>query len=662
MASVGRAYGGRGDTLEVVEQQGLFLLQDFQQWAGVNYQYSGHQANGNAAGFATHRLEELYHAQTDLAILSPHFLDFQLGGDLAYDQLYNTSDASGSSFGKSLRYQYNLNVTALDRSWHPLEVFSSQTLDTVVTPFSPTLNTDVSRSGVAALFLRDPFRAKFRYETNTQTITGAGNDSTSTSDSFQATLTHTYRDINAFNCDFSLNSNKNTQIGVVQNGYGNSLDLTDTLSWGAEPGPGRPYSLVSELQRQFTSTLDLPQTLLYWNETALGRLGKALEVEADSRYTSNKTAISPGNEQDYQNEVLIGQIKQHLFQSLDTRLVGTYSDAVLPGGGQDSYAGLLGLAYRKKLPAFSTLKVDLSDEYGMTNLRGTASPLAVVNEIHSVTQPFQVIPLKVAGSLQSGSVQIQGYLIQPANPQVLPDKVFTYGVDYTVDLTTGVITWGPIAPAVSQVNVNYTVLSNPSESYSTDTLTLNTSLGLFGGRYQLDASYLSQKRNLISGSPDNSGLYNTQIVTLRGMKTTETQVSTVEYSDYLAGPSRYQYLEADWVYTPVLQEYAVQLQARNRYTMYGAEANIPAHTGNSLTLAASESTTLFGRMLCLLSANVVDERGEDVTSSDSVFLRTSLRARFNQLVITFVGSTGWRFAGATESRDDSVRLDIIRYF
>ena len=651
------AYAGRGDTVEIVQQQGLFLLEDFQQWAGVNYQYSGHASNGSSGGFASHRLEELYHIQTNVAILSPHFLDFQLGGDLGVDQLYNTSDLSGSSSGNSLRYEYNLDVSALDRSWHPVEIFSSRTRDTVVTPFSPTLDTDVSRNGIAVLFLRDPLRARFRYETNSQTVTGGGSDATSISDSFQAAVSHNYRDINSFSLDFALNATKSGQEGVDQNGYGNALNASDSIFWGE----GRRYSLVSEVQRQFTSTNELPQTTLYWNETLLGHLGKALDAELDSRYNSNLTTISQGVSQTYQTEALVGQIRHHLFQSLDTRLIGTYSESGLPGGSEDTYSGQAGLGYRKMLPASSMLKFDVSGEHDVTDRRGQASQIKVVNESQSVTQPFQVITLKQTGSLQPGSVLVQGYLIPPANSQVPPDKVYAEGVDYTVDLTGGRITWGPIPPPVSQIVVSYTVLLDPSVKYATDTLNLTSTLALFNGRYQFTASYYSQKRSLISGSSDN-GLFNTEITTLRGQKYTDTQNYSLEYSNYLAGPSQYQYLEAGWQYTPLLQDYVVQVQARDRYTMYGATDITPAHDDNTLSVAASGSSTLFGRMLCLLTANAIDERGNSILSNDSLFLRFSLRGRFNQLLITFVGSTGWRFAGTSTTRDDNVRLEIVRYF
>jgi hypothetical protein len=96
--------------------------------------------------------------------------------------------------------------------------------------------------------------------------------------------------------------------------------------------------------------------------------------------------------------------------------------------------------------------------------------------------------------------------------------------------------------------------------------------------------------------------------------------------------------------------------------MYDANGTTPAHTGNTLSAAASSSRNLFGRALFLVSANAVDERGEKILNSDSIFLRSSLRTRFNKLTISLVGSSGWRMARGTTSRDDNVRIEIMRTF
>ena len=202
-----------------------------QQWGGWSYQYAGHHSEN--ADFTSNRLEETYHLQTGLAILNTHLINFTLSGDVGFRQTMNSSDVSGTSTGNNTSYQYALDGSALDRSWHPVNIFSSRQIERVVAPFTPTFDSTSSRSGVDAFFVRGPFTAKFRYKTNTLEITGVGADSKTTSDAFQATGSHNYRDVNNLTVSASLSGSKSAGGGLVQKGYGNSVQLGDNLYFGA---------------------------------------------------------------------------------------------------------------------------------------------------------------------------------------------------------------------------------------------------------------------------------------------------------------------------------------------------------------------------------------------------------------------------------------------
>ena len=205
--------------------------------------------------------------------------------------------------------------------------------------------------------------------------------------------------------------------------------------------------------------------------------------------------------------------------------------------------------------------------------------------------------------------------------------------------------------------VTYSTLLDSSVKYATDTLTLNAGLSLLNGRYLVNGFYFEQSRTLLAGSSKRPVRHADRHAPPAALS--EAQSFSLELTDYRpARPS-----------TGMPRRVAVQratsslqMQARDRYTMYEAVAPTPAHGTNSLSAAASWNRAVLGSNLLLLSVNFIDERGDQTPTNDSVFLRSSIRARFNKLTVTLVGSTGWRFSNGSQSRDDSLRFDMKRSF
>lgn len=623
----------------------------------MDYQYTGHNSNKTNSSSSSNLLEETYHVEPVIAILNPHLLNISLSGDVFFQQVANSNDTAGTSTGNNARYQYTMDASFLDRSWHPVNVFSLLVQETVVVPFSPTLNSEISRNGFDCSFLLDPFRARFRYERNTLDLTGGNFHSSSISDLFHSSGSYSFRDINFLSLDFGLFASESEGSAISQTTNGYSLGFTDTLYWGRT----RNYSLASEFQLQNTTSAGLPQKSVNVNETFLAHLGRALDGQIDYRYASNRTAVLSGQDQLFETNALTAQLRHQLFQSLDTRLRGTLSQSTTTGATEDRYAGLVGMKYRKSLNPLSQLTLDVSLEHEVTDRKGVATDLQVRNEPHTVTQANDIILLLIAGPLEPGSVTVQGFSVPPANAQIPPDKIFIEGIDYTVDYALGRINWGPIVPSVPAILISYTSRLDPSVKYSTDTMNLGGTLSLQNGHYLLSGFLYTQDRQQISGQSQN-GLYQSRVGILRFQGFAENQNYSLQYTDYVAGPSKYRYVEGSWRYIRQGPRSSLQSQVTDRYTMYEAAGATAGYAHNSLNTSASWTRDLFGTAQLLLSLNFIDERGGRALASDNIFLRATLRARFNKFTASLYGSSGWRIFGTSQERDDYVRLEVKRFF
>jgi hypothetical protein len=280
---------------------------------------------------------------------------------------------------------------------------------------------------------------------------------------------------------------------------------------------------------------------------------------------------------------------------------------------------------------------------------------------HTVTQLNQVITLDIAGPLKVGSVTIQGFAVPPLNPQLDPPTLtFIENVDYQIDYPLGRITWIGLVPAVPNIVVAYTVQFDPSVKYSTDTLSLSSTLSLADGRYAVSGLIYNQAQQVLSGQ-SQLGLFDTRIAQLRFQGYAGENTYNLEYSDYASGRSKYRYLEGWWQYNHVTPGMSLQLMARDRFTMYEATNAASGYTDNSLNTSASYSRDISDWARAMLTFTFLDQRGKNGTS-DSFSLRATLRARFNRLTVTLLGSSGWRINENSTNRDDYIRIELKRYF
>jgi hypothetical protein len=647
------------DSVEIRQRRGLLLLGDIQQWLGLTYEYTGHDSGKNG-NYSTNKLEEIYHIDTSAAILDPHLFYIVLSGDIWFQQVGVSSSSSGSSSGNGVRYAYNFAGSAFDRRWYPINIFSSLSLDTVQSPFSPAVNTETGRHGIEFLILKDPYRLKLKYERDTLDLSGGNQNSSQVTDSVDILGSHDYRGISYTSVNATLSTQSSVSSGAKQSGTGFLFGYSNDLYLGRL----KKYSITSTLQSNNLTIGGVPQETLNLCETFLGHPGKALDLELDYRYDHNRTGSVSGAPDlvfDVNSGVFL--LRHRLFESLYTRLRGNLSQSKFLSGTENKYSGTAGFTYSKKLFEKSRLMVETYGTHEVTDRKLGGNEQDVVNErSHTVTQPNQVITLDHPGPLKPGSVIIRGFAVPPINPQLDPTTLtFIENIDYQIDYPLGRITWiGPV-PLVPTIVVDYIVLVDPSLKYSTDTVSLSSTLSLADGKYALSGLIYNQNQHLISGQ-SQFGLYDTRIAQLRFQGFLGENSFNLEYDDYTSGPSKYRYLEEWWQYNHVVPGASLQLMGRDRYTMYAATNTAAAYSDNTLNLSGTYSKDISDWSRLLLGFIVLDDRGGTSGTSDSISLRAALKMRFNRLTVNLLGSSGWRINGNSTNRDDYVRIEVKRYF
>jgi hypothetical protein len=653
--TIGNAYG---DSVIIRPKKGLLLLGDLYQWLGTTYQYREHSSTHSSN--STHQLEESYHFETAAAILDPHILNLFVSAELKHQQDWLNNSASDTTSGSGLRYEYSFAANAYDNSWYPINAFSSISFDTVVSPFSPPIDTESGRHGIEFQILKKLYRLKFKYERNSLDLNGAGQSSSQTADSFEFDGNHNFRDFFYTSAGVSYALQNSVSGGKSQKGNSLLANITNDMYLGRL----KNYVLTSNLQSSNNIYAGLPQEALNLTETLTGNPGKALDFKLEGRYDHNRTRSVEGAP-DELHDITSGsfQIRHQLFESLTTSLRGNIFHSSFLSGSQDRYSGTLEFKYRKKLTDKTTLFIGTYGTHEVTDRKQVVTDEGVVNErTHSVSSLNQVITLDNPGPLREGSVTIQGFTVAPINSLQTPDILFVENVDYIIDYPLGRITWiGFPLPTVPNLVISYTVLFDPSVKYSTDTSSISSTLSMANGKYQLSGLYYRQDQSLISGQ-SQLGLYNSSYAQARFQGFLDENIYSLEFDDYNLGPTKYRYLEGLWQYNHVNEGSLVQFMVKDRYSMYDATHSSSAYNSNNFNASATYSRDLTYWSRLLLSSIFLDNRGGRSGSSDAISIRASLQARFNRLTVKLLGSSGWKISGRSTDLDNFIRLEIKRDF
>jgi len=525
-------------------------------------------------------------------------------------------------------------------------------------PFVPTHDYTSYTNGIEFNLLKNPYRARLNYTRITLDTSGGGYDSSTTTDTVGFNGTHTYRDISTTNLSGSwFNTNSTTRnLGQSSNGNGYQISASNNVAFDRQ----RRYTLMSVFLLQDQTIGTLPQKNLNLNETFVAQLGKALELDASYNYSYNSITSFQGVSQTFSSNAVRVSLVHHLYSSLTTHLYGRGSWSELLGGTENVFAGGAILTYNKRLSRTSLLTVEVSGEHEETDRSVKGSELTVTYEKKLVKLQGDFIFL--TNDIQTGSVRVFSY--KPPTPPPPVDAEYQEYRDYTVDYLRGGI-WITTAGHIrdnSTIYVSYVARITPSLKYSTDTRSLSSSLSFFDGKYLLSGVLYAQNQNPISGQTRFAGLRDTYIkqLTLRGNHHEHSY--TLQYYDYSSGNTKYHFFQGFWLYWHQFPFGNLQLQARERYSVYDSVGFQGSYGENTLTGSVSYGHPVTPWSQIQLSLIAVDTRWGPQGTTDYLYFRLNYQARFNRLTLSLTGSTGWRFYGNTTLRDDFVRLELVRYF
>jgi hypothetical protein len=86
------------------------------------------------------------------------------------------------------------------------------------------------------------------------------------------------------------------------------------------------------------------------------------------------------------------------------------------------------------------------------------------------------------------------------------------------------------------------------------------------------------------------------------------------------------------------------------------------YSQNTLSGSATYSRPLNIWSQIQVSLIAVDNRWGPQGTTDYLYFKVLLQARYNMITLSLIGSSGWRLYGHTTLRDDYVRLELTRYF
>ena len=655
------SFGHAAQMVELVQQRGLLQLGELQQSVTLSYDRAAHTASGGSSDSATNEFKEKYHVSTEVSLLDPDLLQLFLSGDVWLDQANSSGYANGSSEG--VLYTYSVGGVAFARDPYPVNFLSSRSTNRIVTAYTSAYELTIDTNQIGVRLQNRYVPVHFEFVRSDMETSGLSQDSSSTNNTFTLTANNNFKDKSV--TDLSTNISSGSQSGGGQattdtRNYG--VTLTNTLTLDRL----RRYSLSSALQTQSSVQGATTQKQIDLTENLQCLFGQALQGNLTWWYNSSKTRDININEQKLTSNSVTATLSHRLFQSLETRLSGTYRTSDLLGGTESDYGGSAAFTYRKKLPADSELTLGFSGDQLITDRNAATSQLTYTNVRFSLRPGDSVVNLNPTGALDPNSVTVGG----KTNPiLVLPDILYHAPADYTVDAASGQIRITPggaidtiLITTPVDLFISYQVNLNTSIKFSTTNMSASASLALFKNRYRLTGNITSSDQSLISGSASNASLYSTRSDRIRFDATYPFQTVSLEYSDFESGPTQYSYGEGAWYYNRPFILSTISAHARDRYTMYGsASALSQAYSQNTAEAGAAYKRSLFSWAQASLALNYVNTSGNNI-STNYVYLRADVQGRINKLTINLYGQTIWRVSGTQDMRDDYIHLEVTRTF
>ena len=640
---------------ETRKQQGLFVFEDFNQWAALQFDYSDHYSKQHniKSTSSSGTLQESYNFNLKTAILDPHIFDTSLEAGIIYEQNRSKTDELSNS-GTNLSYQYHFTGRGLDRGSLPFTLLSYRDLNTVESAYSLPTSTDNSGNELDVTYRNTQLKSHVHIARNTSDTSGGGIESSSVSNSYSYSAEHTYKEFMSTSLGFAFaDQTGRASTGPEQSSNSNSIDLNNFLTMGLE----NKYTLMTSFRLRNSVYDNIPQRDIYFSEVFNAQLGKALSLSTTYGLEKSRSTDLTGLIQENTQNSGEVSLRHDLFKSLRTDLRGRALYNKYNDGSEDMYEGTGSIQYTKQLPAANRLTIGVADTYSIVDRQLTSATVTVSNEVHPTVHQGDVIVLPLAdGTLQS-VVSVKSLI-----------PVFTYveGVDYTVDTMLGrinILSGAGVridqSGTGTDLYISYVVSRTPITKYTANALFVNSSLSLLNNSLQLGASY-SEQSSSQTGSGDNNGFRNSHSMMLYASRNLENFDYRISYQSAVSGTLTYQGIEGNVRAIWDSSDYSLTLTARDRYNTYDATPTSVGYSENMAECSLSYLRNLLSNMNMSVQTNINDSRSDLRSTRDSISLRAKLRIVFKKLYINLSGQSIWTYENGGMTRDDSVHFDILR--
>lgn len=457
------------------QEMPIFMYGNVRQYAEVQYLYagSGYTHNGQGGGADSsitnnrNAVTPAYSVSTDYAVYDPRLLHGSASLYLKYDMnMVSRGDGSGSNYN-NLDLNYNINGKILEKKLLPVTFFAQREQQWIQQDFSAGYNQTIETYGVGVTIRNAYLPTQLLYS-------WSGSDSSSGDDSWsQKYHLFTLQSANkagkysyttlTLNYNQSDNSSSTTVNSQGKNSYyatNYSMDnliltLNNSLTWD--------FRSYHNKRVQSVVTFDNSSGLFSsrscnLSESAFLDFGRALQSAVAYTFNSSEYGGGKSISQSTTSNTGSAWVNHKLFDSLSTHLdvAGTKSDYNTGSTGTISGGGSLG--YTKNLPRASTLQLQVSQRYGVTDRDLTSAVQIANNEKMTLSLNYP------QNQLANGNVDGSFIPIVSIGP-----VVYSNIVDYTV-VTHGSFTYLDINVASSHlkagdaVTVTYQYLVDPTSA------------------------------------------------------------------------------------------------------------------------------------------------------------------------------------------------------
>ncbi len=632
----------------IVQPKGFVEIEGFSQWVTLGYGYSGTTTDDSES--TRHRFKEIYSLFTKGSIVDSRVAAFSLRTDLKLRQEKVQANSSVDGSKNTLDLTYQFNILAFDREIYPVR-FSSFLQESLISDsYLQSYTLTASGNHLTSWYLNRIVPLRFDLSHGTSSTSGLARDSATTNTTFAMNASNNLgnRSYSEFNGSYSLET-RDSSLGNTQT-RSSTYSLTNNLLLDNQ----RKYSLSSGVSYNDSRQRGNPSTTLKLSEQLKAQFGAALKGEASYLFDSTKNTGFAGASQEVTTHTVQGRLQHRLFQSLDTTLESSFRESELLGGNENETTVLLRFDYRKKLPRNSLFNIDIGGEHQVTQRHLPLSRLDVPNEVHANVQQGGLIELRVPGS------QVSVLSVKSLDPEILYQDQSDYLVNSALG-TIEILLGGGIGDG-TELHVAYSVELDNNIEYVLDAYALGSSLTLLDGKYKIKGRLTLRNPTILSGEPANGNWGETRTALLRGEAKGNYQRYVLEFFDYDGPSSKYRYLEGGWFFDRSFPGSSVHSLVKNRYTQYDADtANSKSYGVNSFMVGGGYQRLVSTLGTFQLSADYVNTNG-DLIANQRIYFRVGLQGRINKLIFNLVGSTLFRISDSRTAREDSLILDVTRYF